>query len=132
MDAHPNRDADANPDPVPGRDGLPRTVSPPLSAEERWTLHHLLIDRLEAEATDTDRVDPPPVEVFRAFETLDGGGASFTLAQLAAVRSVLSEYHHATTWWEVERPRIEQLLHPVSGPRGPSPLLDVDRVKLDP
>lgn len=101
---------------MPGHTEPTRTVGLSLSDEERWTLHHVLLDRIEAESTVTDssRVDPPPVEVFRAFERLDGGETSFTVAQLAAVRSVLSEYHHSPTWWEVERPRIERLLHRVS------------------
>lgn len=95
-----------------------RTVALSLSSEEQWTLHHVLLDRIEAESTvsDSSRVDPPPVEVFRAFETLDRGDVSFTIGELEAVQSVLSEYHHSPTWWEVERPRIERLLHRVSGP----------------
>ena len=59
---------------------------------------------------DTAEVDPPPAEVFRAFETLDAGETSFTIAQLEAIQDVLAEYHHSSTWWEIERPQFEQLL----------------------
>ncbi|WP_436344013.1 DUF7853 family protein [Natronorubrum sp. FCH18a] len=90
------------------------TLSLPL--EEQWTLHHVLLDRIERELTATDptTVDPPPVEVFQAFETLDAGHTRFTIAQLDAIQAILAEYHHSPTWWELERPRLEQLLHRVS------------------
>ena len=83
-----------------------------LPPEEQWTLHHVLLDRIDQKTTvgDTAEVDPPPVEVFRAFETLDAGETSFTIAQLEAIQDVLAEYHHSPTWWEIERPQFEQLL----------------------
>jgi hypothetical protein len=87
-----------------------------LSQEAQWTLHHVLLHRLDWETTETAPLfdEPPSVEVFRAFETLDAGRTSFTLAQLTAIQTVLVEYHHATTWWELERAQIEQLLHRVT------------------
>ncbi len=57
---------------------------------------------------------PPPLEVFQAFEMVDSGDPRFTLSQFKAVRNVLSEYHHSPTWWEVERPQLEQLLHHIT------------------
>lgn len=109
---------DPEPDTVPEHGERTRPVTLSLSAEEQWTLHHILLDRIDPESTvsDTALVDTPPVEVFRAFETLDAGETTFTVAQLDAVRSILAEYHHSSTWWEVERPRIERLLHRVSEP----------------
>lgn len=102
---------------MPERTVRTRTVTLSLSSELRWTLHHVLLDRIDAESTVTgsSRVDPPPLEVFRAFETLDGGGTTFTVDELEAIRAVLSAYHHSPAW-VVERPRIERLLHRVSGP----------------
>lgn len=93
-----------------------RSVTLSLSLEEQWTLHHVLLDRIEQRTTEESPTssEPPPVEVFRAFETLDAGGTSFTLAQLEAIQAVLAEYHHSTTRWELERARIEQLLHRVA------------------
>jgi hypothetical protein len=93
-----------------------RTVTLSLPPAERWTLHHMLLDRIEREATATDPadVDPPALAVFHAFETLDAGEARFTRAELAAMQAVLAEYHHAGTWWEGERGRLETLLHRVS------------------
>ena len=86
-----------------------------LTPEQHWTLHHVLLDRIDKEsATVTAGADPPPVEVFQAFETLESGKARFTLAQLTAIGEVLAEYHHSPTWWEVERPQLEQLLHYVT------------------
>lgn len=74
------------------------TLSIPL--ETVWTLHHVLLDRSEKEATEPSpaSAETPPIEVFRAFERLDAGETSFTIAQLEAIQTVLMEYHHATTW----------------------------------
>ena len=53
-----------------------------------------------SETTGTAPVfdEPPPAEVFQAFETLDAGKTTFTLAQLEAIQAVLEQYHHAMTW----------------------------------
>ena len=95
------------------RSQQPPAITLSLPLEEQWTLHHVLLDRIDQETTvgDTTEVDPPPVEVFRAFETLDAGETSFTIAQLETIQDVLAEYHHSPTWWEIERPQFEQLLH---------------------
>lgn len=87
-----------------------------LSPKEHWTLHHVLLDRIEQETTAAEPtgVEPPSVEVFQAFEMLDTGETNFTLSQLDAIRTVLTEYHHSTTWWELERAQIEHLLHQVT------------------
>jgi len=92
------------------------SVTLSLSHEAQWTLHHILLHRIDWETTETAPMfdEPPSIEVFRVFETLDAGKTSFTLAQLKAIQTVLGEYHHATTWWELERARIEQLLHRVT------------------
>ena len=90
----------------------PSATTLSLPPKEHWTLHYVLLDRIDQETTvgDTAEVDPPPVEVFQAFETLDAGETSFTIAQLEAIQGVLAEYHHSPTWWEIERPQFEQLL----------------------
>jgi hypothetical protein len=87
-----------------------------LPPEAQWTLHHVLLDRIEQEATEASptSVEVPPVEVFQAFERIDAGNTSFTVAQLEAIQTVLMEYHHASTWWELERAGIERLLHRVT------------------
>lgn len=92
-----------------------RTVTLSLPREKQWTLHHVLLDRIEQEAGTEDpaRVDPPPVEVFQAFETLDAGDTTFTVAQLEAIQAELASYHHAPTWI-LERALLEQLLHHVT------------------
>jgi len=94
----------------------PRSVTLSLSTEVTWTLHHVLLDRIEQEATEASptSVEAPPIEVFQAFERLDAGKTSFTIAQLEAIQTVLMEYHHASTWWELERAGIERLLHRVT------------------
>lgn len=93
-----------------------RSVTLLLPREEHWTLHHVLLDRIEQEALaeEPSSVDPPPVAVFQAFETLDAGETSFTIAQLTAIQTILAEYHHAPTWWEIKRSWIEQLLHRIT------------------
>ena len=86
-----------------------------INPEEHWTLHHVLLDRIDHEAAaDTGGDDPPQIEVYQAFETLEDGETVFTVDQLKAIRSVLAEYHHSTTWWEIERPRLEELLHRIT------------------
>ena len=93
----------------------PPSATLSLTPEQHWTLHHVLLDRIDEKSTTvTTTADPPAVEVFHAFETLESGNIRFTLAQLKAIREVLSEYHHSPTWWEVERPQLEQLLHRVT------------------
>ena len=77
---------------------------------DQWTLHHVLLDRLEREA---DREVPSPlppalVEANRAFETLDAGGRTFTLPQLHTIRAVVGEYVHSPAW-EDEREGLERL-----------------------
>lgn len=98
---------------MPDNRPTPPVESLSLSRAEQWTLHHVLLDALEADRTG-DAVAAVPLELRQAFETLDDGGETFTRAQLKAIRAVLSRYHHRTTWWMVERPRLERLLHCVS------------------
>ena len=102
----------ATPDP-PDR---PRSVNLSLPPEAVWTLHHVLLDRIEKEAAEAmpASVEAPSIEVFQAFERLEAGEPSFTIAQLEAIQTVLMEYHHASTWWELERAEIERLLHRVT------------------
>lgn len=84
-----------------------------LVRAEQWTLHHILLHRLERGFADSDR-ESPPIEVFHAFTTLDAGEFSFTDAELRAIVSVLAEYHHSTDWWVCERSRIESLLRHIT------------------
>lgn len=93
-----------------------RSISLSLSREAQWTLHHVLLDRIDrAETADTPTSDdPPPVEVYQAFETLDAGSTCFTRPQLEAIQMVLGEYHHTSTWWELERAQIEDLLRRIT------------------
>ena len=92
----------------------PPSVTLSLAPEAHWTLHHVLLDRIDQESTVTPDAEPPPLEVFQAFEMLESGKTRFTLPQLKAIRKVLAEYHHSPTWWEVERPQLERLLHRVT------------------
>ncbi|WP_152040808.1 DUF7853 family protein [Salinigranum salinum] len=86
-----------------------------LSREQRWTLHHVLLDWLGREtAATSDHGSAATSEIERAFAELDAGGCEFTHAELQAVQDVLASYHHSPTWWEVERSRLEGLLHEVS------------------
>jgi len=101
---------------MPDTPDRPRSVTLSLSSEAAWTLHHVLLDRIEQEAAEASpaSVEAPSIEVFQAFERLDAGEPSFTIAQLEAIQTVLMEYHHASTWWELERAQIERLLHRVT------------------
>lgn len=92
----------------------PHSITLLLPPEEHWTL----LDQIKQEtmAKDPANADLPPLEVFQAFETLDAGETSFTIPQLIAIQTTLAEYHYSSTWWEIERSRIEQLLHSVAKP----------------
>lgn len=90
-----------------------------LRRAEQWTLHHVLLHRLERGFSDPNSV-PPPAAVFQAFTTLDSGEVSFTDAELRAIETVLAEYHHSTDWWAIERSRLESLLHHVTSVRDTS------------
>ena len=93
----------------------PGSVTLSLPPAEQWTLHHVLLDRIEQEvsAEDATSVEPPSAEVYQAFETLNAGGTSVTIAQLKAMQTLLAEYHHAPSW-EHDRPRLEQILHRIA------------------
>ncbi|WP_449404325.1 DUF7853 family protein [Halalkalicoccus subterraneus] len=90
-----------------------------LRRDEQWTLHHVLLHRLEQGFSDPNSA-PPPADVFWSFTTLDSGEVSFTDAELRAIESVLAEYHHSTGWWASERSRLESLLHRVPSVRDTS------------
>ena len=62
-----------------------------LSRDEAWTVHHVVLDRIEAEATMADR-EPPSIDVFRVFEKLESGTEQFTCTELRAMRSELDSY----------------------------------------
>jgi hypothetical protein len=96
-----------------------RSTTLSLSLEDRWTLHHVLLHRIEQEATapNATDVDSPPLEVFQAFDTVNDGTLRFTDAQLEAIQAVLAEYQRATNWWELERAQIETLLERVTTAR---------------
>ncbi|AGB38598.1 DUF7853 family protein [Natronococcus occultus] len=93
----------------------PRSTTLSLSHEEHWTLHHVLLHRIEREETATDAtdVDSPPLELFQAFDTIDDGQLRFTEPQLEAIQNTLAEYQRSTGWWELERSELESLLEHV-------------------
>ena len=85
------------------------TVS--LSPEEQWTLHHVLLERIDQESTadDPTDVDPPSVEVFQAFERLNTGDTTFTIDELEAIRSTLASFDGEANWGKFEHARIDSL-----------------------
>ncbi|ELY56982.1 DUF7853 family protein [Natronococcus jeotgali] len=104
-----------------------RSTTLSLSHEERWTLHHVLLHRIEQEETAADAtdVDSPSLELFQAFDTIDDGRLRFTEPQLEAVQRTLAAYQRSTGWWELERSEIESLLEHVAT------ALEVDRLPAD-
>lgn len=101
---------------MPSRSRPHRSTTLSLSHDERWTLHHVLLHRIEQEETAADPtdVDSPPLELFQAFETIDGGAARFTDPQLEAIQTTLASYQRSTDWWELERGTLESLLEHVT------------------
>lgn len=90
----------------------PSTESLSLSPAAQWTLHHALLERIDAEPTAADPtgIDPPPLAVYTAFERLDAGARTFSDAELDAMCDVVRDAHHAPDWC-AERDRLESLLH---------------------
>ncbi|MFC6716671.1 hypothetical protein ACFQGT_02175 [Natrialbaceae archaeon GCM10025810] len=101
---------------MPATSRSPDPIALPLALEAQWTLHHVLLDRIEREETAADSadVDPPSLEIYQAFETLERGETRFTAAQLEAIRDLLATYQRSTDWWELERSALEDLLADVS------------------
>ncbi|TYL36393.1 hypothetical protein CV102_22450 [Natronococcus pandeyae] len=87
-----------------------QTATLDASLAEQWTLHHVLLDRLDRErAEDTPApLSPRLVEVSHAFETLDAGERRFTTAQLEVIQSLLAEYAVSKRWAD-DRERLERL-----------------------
>lgn len=67
-----------------------------LSSAELWILHHVLLDRIELEQRSPATVDPPPLEVFQAFDKLEAGEHLFTPTELRRMRSELRRYLERT------------------------------------
>ena len=102
--------------PTESRSSQSQSIALTPPPDEHWTLHHVLLHRINREMTADDPivVDPPPLEIFQAFETLDAGRTTFTISQLEAMQEVLAEYHHSVSWWENERSQLERLLHDIA------------------
>ena len=77
-----------------------RTVSLALPRDDLWTLHHVLLERLNAEqtASETATIDPPPLAVYRVFDTLDAGDTRVRIADLEAVTEVLRHDGACPPW----------------------------------
>lgn len=80
------------------------------SLAEQWTLHHVLLDRLDRERAENTPapLSPRLVEVAHAFETLDAGERRFTTAQLEAIRPLLTDYMFSKRWAD-DRERLKRL-----------------------
>jgi hypothetical protein len=87
-----------------------------LTHEEAWTLHDVLHTHLQRTGTGggEGESEVPTGSAREAFERLDDGTRRFEPAHLEAIQRVLARAHH-TRRWEVERPRLEALLHRVAG-----------------
>ncbi len=77
-----------------------RTVTLTLQREDLWTLHHVLLERLEAEQTSPEpgAIDPPPLAVCRVFDTLEAGRTRVRIADLETVTKVLRHDGACPPW----------------------------------
>lgn len=89
---------------------LSRSPALSLAPAELWTLHHVLRDRIEAKgrAADAPTVDPLALAIDTAFETLEAGADRFPIAELAAIREVI------TDWWAAECDCLEAVLRTIT------------------
>lgn len=100
---------------MPFQSRSPQPITLELPSDEQWTLHHILLHRIEREGRTDDAtvVDPPPLEIYQAFDIVDAGESQFSVVQLEAIQDILAEYHHAATW-EIERIQVESILHRIA------------------
>lgn len=88
-----------------------------LPFEHQWTLHHLLLDRIQGGTEGGRQTEGPhQVDVYEAFEILDGGDLRFTVDQVEAMQRVLRTSRHSVTSGQGQRDRIDQLLDRLSIP----------------
>lgn len=94
---------------MPPSPARPINLALPLAAQ--WTLHHVLLERLDRERTTADPtgIEPPPLAVYTAFETLETGETRVTPVELEACLDVVADAHHQPAW-ATERGRLEGLL----------------------
>lgn len=77
-----------------------RTVVLDLPRDDLWTLHHALLERLDAEQTAPEpaAIDPPTLAVYRVFDTLDNGETRVRIADLEAVTEMLRHEDTCPPW----------------------------------
>ncbi|MFC6768694.1 hypothetical protein [Natrinema soli] len=78
----------------------PDTVALALPRDDLWVLHHVLLERLDAERTAPApaSIDPPPLAVYRVFDTLEAGETSVRITDLEAVTDVLRHDGACPPW----------------------------------
>lgn len=92
----------------------------------------MLLDRIELEQRSPTSTDPPPLEVFHAFDKLEAGEHLFTPAELRQMRRELRRYLERTGGSSPDRETARRVVEaitdvlavPVSpgiNPDGPSP-----------
>lgn len=91
-----------------------------LSPEEQWVLHHVLQQRIDCEHRHSSK-EPPPIEVFSAFDKIDSGRTMFTTTELCHVHTQLVHRLEAGNVPESDRRAIkailEQLTNVLGGPQ---------------
>lgn len=91
------------------------TVSLELTRTQEWTLHHVLLDRIEeGDEQSTGTASIPSLAIYRAFDRLDVGYQRFTMDELEEMQTLLGEYQRSTSWWEAERGEIEEVLQRIA------------------
>lgn len=97
---------------LPEQQGL--TLS--LSREEQWVVHHVMLDRMELEAQAPAETDPPPLDVYRIFEKLEGGIHWFSQRECQCLRNELSQYAEEKSTPDRDKPITEQILNQLQQP----------------
>lgn len=81
-----------------------------LSSAELWIVHHVLLERIELEQRSPSTTDPPPLEVFHAFEKLEAGEHLFTPSELRRMRRELRRYLERTGGAGADRQAAQQVI----------------------
>lgn len=82
----------------------------PLSPPQQWTLHHILLDRIELERRSPATVEPPPLPVFTAFEKIESGDSWFMPDELRSMRAELRWYLRRNVHGPPDRATVERLI----------------------
>lgn len=87
----------------------PEPIPFDLSRNEEWTIHHVILDRIEAEWR-SEGGNPPPITVYRVFDKVEAGTERFKPTELRSLREELASYRESGDVPERDARSVDELL----------------------